>query len=144
MKVTIKTLTLFVLFLLAQPVYATQFHWMMESPGFIEPPMRYMIGWRVNEVPRNITIYYDLDGNGTPEIVFAHPIIAENHAPKCGAGIREEEQYHKLMTTCPSEHPVDYFITHQFSMFRLLSEERWSRIFMMVKNVKTQCDCPVK
>ena len=41
--------------------------WLMEMPGFIEPPLRYMIGWNVNEVPRNVTIYYDLNGDKKPE-----------------------------------------------------------------------------
>ena len=106
--------------------------WRMEMPGFIEPPMKYMIGWNLNEVPRNATIYYDLDGDKRPELVFAHPIIAENHAPKCNGSKREEEEFHLLLSTCPSPHAVDYFITRQYSMFRLLNEKVWSRIFRMV------------
>lgn len=113
----------------AEEVYE---QWKMEMPGFVEPPLMYMIGWNVNEIPRNVTIYYDLDGDDVPELVFAHPIIAENHAPKCDGGYREEEQYHTLLSTCPSEHAVDYFITKQYSMFRLLREKVWSRIFRMV------------
>ena len=106
--------------------------WRMEMPGFIEPPLRYMIGWNVNEVPRNVTIYYDLDGDKKPELVFAHPIIAENHAPKCDGRRRDEEEFHILLTTCPAPKAVDYFITRQYSMFRLLNEKVWSRIFRMV------------
>lgn len=113
----------------AEEVYE---QWKMEMPGFVEPPLKYMIGWNVNEVPRNVTIYYDLDGDDVPELVFAHPIVAENHAPKCGSGYREEEEYHTLLSTCPAEHAVDYFITKQYSMFRLLREKVWSRIFRMV------------
>jgi len=117
-----------------EAVTATEVHeqWKMEMPGFVEPPMKYMIGWNANEVPRNVTIYYDLDGDKVPELVFAHPIIAENHAPKCNGGVREEEEYHALLTTCPSPHAVDYFITKQYSMFRLLNEKVWSRIYRMV------------
>ncbi len=106
--------------------------WRMEMPGFIEPPLKYMIGWNVNEVPRNVTIYYDLDGDKKPELVFAHPIIAENHAPKCDGRRRDEEEFHILLTTCPAPKAVDYFITRQYSMFRLLNEKVWSRIFRMV------------
>lgn len=114
---------------LAKDVYE---QWKMERPGFVEPPMKYMIGWNVNEIPRNVTIYYDLDGDRIPEIVFAHPILAENHAPNCDGGYREEEEYHTLLTTCPAPHAVDYFVTKRYSMFRLLKEKVWSRIFRMV------------
>ena len=106
--------------------------WRMEMPGFIEPPMEYMIGWNLNEVPGNATVYYDLNGDKVPEIVFAHPIIGVNNAPDCNGGVRTEEQYHTLLTTCPADYAVDYFITKQYSMFRLLKEKVWSRIFRMV------------
>ena len=42
--------------------------WRMEMPGFIEPPMEYMIGWNLNEVPGNATVYYDLNGDKVPEL----------------------------------------------------------------------------
>ena len=113
----------------AEEVYE---QWKMERPGFVEPPMKYMIGWNVNEIPGNVTIYYDLDRDDIPEIVFAHPILATNHAPKCDGGYREEEEYHTLLTTCPAPHAVDYFVTKGYSMFRLVKEKVWSRIFRMV------------
>lgn len=113
----------------AEEVYE---QWKMEMPGFVEPPMEYMIGWNVNEVPNNVTLYYDLNGDNIPELVFAHPIIAMNNAPTCNGGYREEEEYHTLLTTCPAEHAVDYFIAKQYSMFKLLREKVWSRIFRMV------------
>ena len=113
----------------AEEVYE---QWKMEMPGFVEPPMEFMIGWNVNEIPSNVTIYYDLDGDNMPEIVFAHPIIAMNNSPKCNGGYREEEEYHTLLSTCPAEHAVDYFVTTGYSMFRLLKERVWSRIFRMV------------
>ena len=106
--------------------------WRMEMPGFIEPPMKYMIGWNLNEVPGNATIYYDLNGDKRPELVFAHPIIAVNPAPDCHGGVREQEQYNTLLTTCPSDNAVDYYVTKQYTMFRLLEEKVWSRIFRMV------------
>ncbi len=119
-----------------EPVMAEEIYeqWKMERPGFVEPDMKYMVGWNVNEVPRNVTIYYDLDGDGVPELVFAHPIIAENANPKCDGGFREEENYHVLLSTCPSEMAVDYFFTKQYSMFRLLRQRVWSRVFRMVRN----------
>jgi len=104
----------------------------MERPGFVEPPMKYMVGWNTNEVPRNITIYYDLNGDDVPEMVFAHPILFENWSPVCNGKRRDEEMYHLMLTTCPQPKAVDYFITKQYTMFRLLRQRVWNRVYRMV------------
>lgn len=116
-----------------EPALTYNFVWQMQMPGMIEPGMHQMVGWKLEEIPRNATLYFDINGDGQADVVFAHPIIAQNNAAKCRSSNdnRFNDDY-IVLSTCPSEKPFDYFVARQFTMFKLLNENRWSRIFMMV------------
>jgi len=53
--------------------------WFGPHPYIKEPAPKFISRWEINEVPRNVTVYYDVNGDGFHDIVFAHPIVAENH-----------------------------------------------------------------
>ncbi len=101
--------------------------WFGENPFIKEPALEYVLDWKVNEVPRSITIYYDVNNDGFPDVVFAHPIVAENQAPACGTH-RDEESRHLMFTTCKigAGPHTDYFVTHEHSMFRILDQHTCS------------------
>ena len=106
--------------------------WFGENPFITEPPLEFVLDWKVNEVPRNITIYYDVNEDGFPDVVFAHPIVAENQAPACNTH-RPEEDRHLMFTTCKTgaggPH-TDYFVEYQFSMFRIVDQRTCSGCLM--------------
>ena len=101
--------------------------WFGENPFITEPSLEFVLDWKVNEVPRNITIYYDVNQDGFPDVVFAHPIVAENQAPACGTH-RDEESRHLMFTTCKigAGPHTDYFVTHEHSMLRILDQHTCS------------------
>ena len=95
--------------------------WFGENPFITEPNRKFISDWKINEVPRNVTVYYDVNGDGYNDLVFAHPIVAENQAPSCDKP-RQEQATHWLFTTCPNNKPPDYFVVHKYSMFRILNQ----------------------
>ena len=104
--------------------------WFGPHPYIKEPSPEFISRWEINEVPRNVTVYYDVNKDGFHDIVFAHPIVAENHAPSCDHP-RPEQKYHWMFTTCPQARAADYFVVHEYTMFRIL-------------NQKTCSGCPLK
>lgn len=99
--------------------------WYGPHPYIKEPKRVYIFRWEINEVPRNVTVYYDVNDDGFADIVFAHPIVAENHSPACHLP-RPEQAHHWLFTTCPNSKPADYFVIHEYTMFRILNQHTCS------------------
>lgn len=99
--------------------------WYGIHPYIKEPSPHFIARWEINEVPRNVTVYYDVNGDGFVDIVFAHPIVAENHAPVC-ATRRPEQDKHWMFTTCPDSKPADYFVVHEYTMFRIINQHTCS------------------
>ena len=104
--------------------------WYGPHPYITEPLLTLITKWEINEVPRNVTVYYDVNKDGFDDIVFAHPIVAEYHAPVCDKP-RPEQAHHLLFTTCPNSKPADYFVIHEYTMFRIINQH-------------TCRDCPLK
>jgi hypothetical protein len=100
----------------------------------VEPSLDKMVAWTIEEIPRNATIYYDLNGDGRPDVVFSHPVIAQDLADKCQGNneSRISEDY-IVLSTCPSDKAFNYFVTKRFALFREISQKLWNRIFMMVQ-----------
>lgn len=99
--------------------------WYGEHPYIKEPAPKFIFRWEINEVPRNVTVYYDVNDDGFADIVFAHPIVAENHAPSCDKR-RPEQDKHWLFTTCPNAKSADYFVLFEYTMFRIINQHTCS------------------
>lgn len=99
--------------------------WFGPHPYIKEPLPKFISRWEINEVPRNVTVYYDVNSDGFNDIVFAHPIVAENHAPACDHP-RPEQKHHWMFTTCPTSPAADYFVVHEYTMFRILNQHTCS------------------
>ncbi|SVE21440.1 uncharacterized protein METZ01_LOCUS474294 [marine metagenome] len=100
--------------------------WYGPHPYIKEPAPKFISRWEINEVPRNVTVYYDVNGDGFHDIVFAHPIVAENHAPACAKIPRPEQKHHWMFTTCPQNRAADYFVVREYTMFRILNQRTCS------------------
>ena len=95
--------------------------WYGEHPYIKEPAPKFIFRWEINEVPRNVTVYYDVNDDGFADIVFAHPIVAENYAPSCDKR-RPEQDKHWLFTTCPNARSADYFVLFEYTMCRIINQ----------------------
>jgi hypothetical protein len=95
--------------------------WFGPHPYIDEPNKKFITKWEINEVPRNVTVYYDVNDDGFNDMVFAHPIVAENHAPACDHP-RPEQAHHWMFTTCPMTHAADYFVVREYTMFRIINQ----------------------
>lgn len=98
----------------------------------MEPPLSMMVGWEVNEVPANLSIYYDTDGDKEADIAFAHPIMATNTGVHCGAKV-EEDEFYWVISSCPQEHATDYFVFKQWVLFKYVGEA-WQAPFYSSKD----------
>ena len=110
-------------------VFAGGNYWINDM-GVIEPPKEMTVGWNVNEVPANVTVYYDVNGDEKPDVVFAHPIVFVNLGVYCDAKRVVDEQYW-MFSTCPAEHAADYFVTRQWTLYKFIGGG-WQRVFQYV------------
>ena len=61
------------------------------ADDIIEPPLKMLVRWEANEVPTNLSLYYDVDGDNQADIAFAHPIISTNTGVNCKARVKEDD-----------------------------------------------------
>ncbi len=87
----------------------------------VEPPLEMLVNWEANEVPANLTLYYDTDGDKEADIAFAHPIMATNLGVSCNATVVEDEVYW-VISSCPQEHATDYFVFKQWTLYKYVGE----------------------
>lgn len=118
----------------ADSAYAgAKFRWEMLHEDMVEPPLSQLNGWRLEEIPRCATLYYDVTGDGLSDVVFAHPVIAQAKVQGCGSGNENRlDEFYLTLSTCPAEYPMNYFVTKQYTMFRLLNDKVWSKVMQMV------------
>ena len=98
----------------------------------VEPPLEMLVNWEANEIPANLTLYYDTDGDKEADIAFAHPIMATNLGVSCNAKVVEDEFY-MVISTCPSEHATDYFVFKQWTLYKYVGEA-WQAPFYSSKD----------
>ena len=115
--------------------------WTNET-GVIEPPKEMTLGWYVNEIPSNVTVYYDVNGDKQPDVVFAHPILFVNVGVYCDAKRVVDEQYW-MFSTCPADHAADYFVTRQWTLYKFIGGG-WHRVFQHVDKDERDRTCSVQ
>jgi len=118
---------LFLFIALALPFSA---HALAGSLEIVEPPLDKHVGWMVNEIPANVTIYYDVDGDKKADIVFAHPILYTNNGVNCHARILANE-YYWVFSTCPGDNATDYFVFKQWTLYKFMGGQ-WQRVFQFI------------
>tara|TARA_R110002167_G_scaffold313223_1_gene518910 strand:+ start:179 stop:658 length:480 start_codon:yes stop_codon:yes gene_type:complete len=110
--------------------------------GVVEPPREMIVGWNVNEIPSNVTLYYDVDGDKRPDIAFAHPIMATDLGVNCEKESIQDESYW-VFSTCPSDHAADYLIYKQWVLYKFIGE-RWKRIYQHVEQHERDRTCSIR
>jgi len=135
MRLTTRSAALLLLLALpvAVPAQSGFYNWTNKyDEGVIEPPRETALGWNVNEVPHNVTLYFDVNNDGRADIAFAHSIIAMNTGVYCDAPKKSVEEFYWVFSTCPSEHAADYYVTKQWILYRILQGGGWKRLFMLI------------
>ena len=122
-------------------VHAGGDNWTNET-GVIEPPKEMILGWNVNEVPANVTVYYDVNGDKQPDVVFTHPILFVNIGVYCDAKRMVDKQYW-MFTTCPADHAADYFVTRQWTLYKFIGGG-WHRVFQHVDKYERDRTCSIQ
>jgi len=110
--------------------------------SMVEPPRDRVVGWSVNEIPANVTVYYDVTGDGVADLVFAHPIVSMNTGVYCNAA-REPVKNQLLFTTCPVEHAADYFVTKQWTLYKFVGGN-WSRVYQYIERDERTGACSIR
>ena len=128
--------------ILALVLPATVFAKWSNEAGVVEPGLEMMLGWNVNEIPSNITIYYDVNGDQKPDVVFAHPIMATNIGVQCDVERVENEAYW-VFSTCPADHAADYFIYRHWTLYKIIGE-RWQRVYQHVEQHERGRTCSIR
>ena len=116
-------------------------NWTSET-GVVEPPKEMTLGWNVNEVPSNVTVYYDVNGDKKPDVVFAHPILFVNIGVYCDVKRTVDEQYW-MFSTCPADHAADYFVTRQWALYKFIGGG-WHRVFQHVDKYERDRTCRIQ
>ena len=68
--------------------------------------------WEVEQVPNNVTVYWDYDFDGRPDTVFACPITGSGKLSTCNIKMETSERDY-LFTNCPSSEPLYYLTSRQ-------------------------------
>jgi hypothetical protein len=110
--------------------------------GVVEPPKEMTLGWRVNEIPSNVTVYYDVNGDKQPDVVFAHPIVFVNTGVYCDVKRTVDEQYW-MFSTCPADHAADYFVTRQWALYKFIGGG-WQRVYEYVDKHERDRTCGIR
>jgi hypothetical protein len=76
---------------------------------FQELPKKGQGRWMVDQVPNNITLYWDLNFDGKIDVVYACPITGYGSISTCDIKLDVGKNDY-LFTNCPSDRPL-YYLT---------------------------------
>ena len=74
-----------------------------------ELPKDGQVKFHVEQIPNNVTLYWDYDFNGHPDTVFACPLVGQGKISSCDVPLKAGDNNY-IFTTCPSHYPI-YFLT---------------------------------
>ena len=74
-----------------------------------ELPNQGQYKWEVEQVPNNVTVYWDYDVDGYADTVFACPVMGYGKLSTCDVRMEAGENNY-LFTNCPSPNPI-YYLT---------------------------------
>jgi hypothetical protein len=79
---------------------------------FHELPTKGQGSWHVDQIPNNITIYWDYNFDEKPDIVYACPIKGYGGLSTCDIKL-EAGKNEILFTNCPSDRPLYYLTSRE-------------------------------
>ena len=101
-----------------------------------------MMFWDVNEVPSNLTMFYDVDRDGQWDVAFAHPIMSTQPLKSCSdSDIKPKYDQYIGISSCPDEgsdvpYKMDYIVLKEPSMYRLNDGGDWRTLYLLVEPKK--------
>ena len=98
-------------------LFATIFVFLIMSTGAVnadigELPKDGQYQWEVDQVPNNITVYWDYNLDGRADTVFACPVTGYGKLSTCAIKMETGERDY-LFTNCPSPDPLYYLTSRQ-------------------------------
>ena len=87
-----------------------------------ELPKEGQYKWEVEQVPNNVTVYWDYNLDGRADTVFACPVTGSGRLSTCDIKMETGERDY-LFTNCPSNEPLYYLTSRQ--CWECLSCKRW-------------------
>ena len=97
--------------------------------------------WEVEQVPSNVTVYWDYDFDGYADTVFACPITGSGKLSTCNIKMETSKRDY-LFTNCPSPEPLYYLTSRQ--CWECLSCKRWlkgrDKPPLAANMVRVKCD----
>ena len=90
-----------------------------------EPPINYSVDWKLNEVPNNISVYYDVNGDGVADMAYAHPIIKSAPAAECQPLKHNGDSVTLTWGVTTQVVPHKYTIALEPTMFKWLRGAGW-------------------
>ena len=66
----------------------------------------------LEQIPNNVTLYWDYDFNGHPDTVFACPLAGQGKISSCDMPLKAGDNNY-IFTTCPSHYPMYYLTTRE-------------------------------
>ena len=96
--------------------------WVDEALGEVpEPPFSYLLYWNIEELPGKATLYYDVDLDEIPDLVYAHEIESVQRVDACGPPFKQNGQIW-LTANCESRHPIVYLVNEKHMAHRSVDE----------------------
>ena len=116
---------LFIMFLLLTALYLGLMSLAeAEAEEYSEPPLEWLWGWKVEEVPGMVTIYWDANGDGRPEFVTAHHQVSVGNVDECPSPTRLEDQILLGHDCLEGGAPMVYVVERQIRAVRW-ANDKW-------------------
>jgi hypothetical protein len=87
-----------------------------------EPPLRMLLKWSVDEIPGKAALYYDLDGDGKSDLVYAHDVVSTGFGSACMPPARTDEEI--ILSTGCADKPLIYILNRAIAGVKAAGE-RW-------------------
>lgn len=112
---------LLILFLLLLGLYLGLMS-LAEADEYPEPPLEWIMGWDVEEIPGYVSVYYDMNQDGEPDFVTAHISIGADIVDECPPPTRVGDSI-LLGHDCNGD-PMVYAVEREIRAIRW-ANQRW-------------------
>lgn len=95
----------------------------LSEAEFPEPPWEWLVRFQIEEIPGKAALYYDIDGDGFPDLVTAHTIIDRVRTVKCKPPLKEDNSI-VIGFDCRTT-PKVYILERKIFAVRMVNE-KWA------------------
>lgn len=91
---------------------------------YAEPPLEWIWGWKIEDVPGMVTIYYDMNQDGEPDFVTAHYQVSMGYVEECPPPTRVGSNVLLGHDCVEGGDPMVYVVDREIRAIRWASD-RW-------------------